>query len=61
MPAVFYLNLYACYIFLIQEIIYQGGQIIKPATANPHNRDGPQKVSAAVNQLIAAGKAARRG
>ena len=39
MPAVF---------FLIQEIIYRGGQIIKPATANQHNRGRPQKVSAVV-------------
>ena len=39
MPAVF---------FLIQEIIYRGGQIIMPATANEHNRGGPRKVSAAV-------------
>ena len=35
MPAVF---------FLIQEIIYRGGQIIKPTTANEQNRGGPQKV-----------------
>ena len=48
MPAVFYLNLYACCIFLIQKIIYRGGQIIKPATANQYNHGGPQKVSAAV-------------
>ena len=45
--------------FLIQKIIYRGRQIIKPATANEHNRGGPQKVSAAVNRLTAAGKAAR--
>jgi hypothetical protein len=51
------LNLYACCIlfeficllyFLIQEIIYRGGQIIKPAMANQHNHGGPQKVSAVV-------------
>jgi len=39
MPAVF---------FLIQEIIYRGGQIIMPATANEHNRGGRCTVSAAV-------------
>ena len=39
MPAVF---------FLIQEIIYRGGQIIMPATANEHNRGGLCTVSAAV-------------
>ena len=41
-----WIYIYACFIFLIQEIIYQGGQIIKPATANEHNSGGPQKVSA---------------
>ena len=50
-----WIYIYACFIFLIQEIIYRGGQIIKPATANQHNHGGPQKVPAAVNLFIAAG------
>jgi hypothetical protein len=63
------LNLYVCCIlfeficllyFLTQEIIYRGGQIIKPATVNQHNHGGSQKVPAAVKPRFTVASRPRR-